>query len=157
MASLVVQLVENLLAMRETWVQSLGWEDPLEKGKATHSSILAQRIPWTVLSMGLQRVRHDWATFTHKTRLWTRLWALRQPAWYNIKICVLHEKMSTSLIIRETLIKTTMRYHLTRVRTAIIKKSTNNKWWKECGKSERSYTVAENANWSSHYGGFFKN
>ena len=40
--------------MRETWVQSLGWEDPLEKGKAIHSSILAWRIPWTVYSMGLQ-------------------------------------------------------------------------------------------------------
>ena len=46
--SLVVQLVENLPAMWETWVQSLGWEDPLEKGKATHSSILALRILWTV-------------------------------------------------------------------------------------------------------------
>ena len=46
--SLVAQLVKNLPAMRETWVQSLGWEDPLEKGKATHSSILAWRIPWTV-------------------------------------------------------------------------------------------------------------
>jgi len=45
--------------MRETWVQSLGWEDPLEKGKATHSSILAWRIPWTVWSMELQRVGHD--------------------------------------------------------------------------------------------------
>ena len=44
-ASLVAQLVKNLLAMWETWVQSLGWEDPLEKGKATHSSILAWRIP----------------------------------------------------------------------------------------------------------------
>ena len=44
-ASLVAQLVKNLPAMRETWVQSLGWEDPLEKGKATHSSILAWRIP----------------------------------------------------------------------------------------------------------------
>ena len=43
--SLVAQLVKNLSAMRETWVQSLGWEDPLEKGKATHSSILAWRIP----------------------------------------------------------------------------------------------------------------
>ena len=46
--SLVVQLVKNPPAMRETWVRSLGWEDPLEKGKATHSSILAWRIPWTV-------------------------------------------------------------------------------------------------------------
>ena len=47
-ASLVVQLVKNLPAMQETWVQSLGWEDSLEKGKATHSSILAWRIPRTV-------------------------------------------------------------------------------------------------------------
>ena len=46
--SLVVQLVKNQPAMRETWIQSLGWEDPLEKGKATHSSILAWRIPWNV-------------------------------------------------------------------------------------------------------------
>ena len=47
-ASLVAQQVKNLPAMWETWVQSLGWEDPLEKGKATHSSTLALRIPWTV-------------------------------------------------------------------------------------------------------------
>ena len=47
-ASLVAQLVKNLPAVWETWVQSLGWEDPLEKGKATHSSILAWRIPCTV-------------------------------------------------------------------------------------------------------------
>ena len=46
-ASLVAQLVKNLPAVREPWVQSLGWEDPLEKGTATHSSILAWRIPWT--------------------------------------------------------------------------------------------------------------
>ena len=45
-ASLVTQLVKNPHAMQETWVWSLGWEDPLEKGKATHSSILARRIPW---------------------------------------------------------------------------------------------------------------
>ena len=60
-ASLVAQLVKNPHAMRETWVQSLGWEDPLEKEKATHSSILAWR---TVRSMGLQRVGDDWVTFT---------------------------------------------------------------------------------------------
>ena len=47
-ASLVALLVKNPPAMRETWVQSLVWEDPLEKGKATHSSILDWRIPWTV-------------------------------------------------------------------------------------------------------------
>ena len=55
-ASLVTQLVKNPPAMRETWVRSLGWEDPLEKGNATHSSILAWRIPWTIQSMGSQRV-----------------------------------------------------------------------------------------------------
>ena len=48
-ASLVAQLVKSPPAMRETWLQSLGWEDPLEQGKATHSSILAWRIPWTVV------------------------------------------------------------------------------------------------------------
>ena len=46
--SLVAQLVKNLPAMQETWIQSLGWEDPLEKETATYSSILAWRIPWTV-------------------------------------------------------------------------------------------------------------
>ena len=58
-ASLVAQLVKKLPAMWETWVQSLGWEHPLEKGKATNSSILAWRIPWTLQSMGSQRVGHD--------------------------------------------------------------------------------------------------
>ena len=53
----MAQLVKNLPAMQETWVLSQSWEDPLEKGKATHSSILAWRIPWTVSSMGLQRVK----------------------------------------------------------------------------------------------------
>ena len=48
-ASLMAQLVKNPLAIRETWVQSLGWEDPLEKGKANHSTILAWRIPWTTI------------------------------------------------------------------------------------------------------------
>ena len=47
-ASLMAQLVKNLPEMQETWVQSLGWEDPLEKGKSTHSSILVLKIPWTV-------------------------------------------------------------------------------------------------------------
>ena len=47
-ASLVAQLVKNLPVMWEKWVQFLGWEDPLEKGKATHSSILAWRIPWII-------------------------------------------------------------------------------------------------------------
>ena len=58
------QTVKNLPAMQETWVQSLGWEDALEEGMATHSSILAWRIPWTeepdrLESMESQRVGHD--------------------------------------------------------------------------------------------------
>ena len=56
---LMAQLVKNPSAMQETWVRSLGWEDPLENGKATHSSILAWRFPWTVQSMGSQRVGHN--------------------------------------------------------------------------------------------------
>ena len=69
MASLVAQLVKNLPAMPETWIWSLGWEDPLEKRTAIHSSILTWRIPWTeepgrLQSMGSQKVEHDWATFT---------------------------------------------------------------------------------------------
>ena len=58
-ASHVAQMVKNPPAMWETWVGSLGWGDPPEKGKATHSSILAWRIPWTIQSMGSQRVGHD--------------------------------------------------------------------------------------------------
>ena len=74
-ASLVAQMVKRPPAMRETWVRSLGWEDPLEKGMATHSSLLAWRIPWTedpdrLQSMGSQRVGHDF-TFTFlNSKLW---------------------------------------------------------------------------------------
>ena len=62
--SLVTQKVKNMPAMQETWVQSLGWEDPLQKEMATHSSILAWKIPWPeepgrLQSMGSQRVGHD--------------------------------------------------------------------------------------------------
>ena len=61
---LVAQMANNPPAMQETWVRSLSWEDPLEKGMATHSSILAWRIPWTeesdgLQSMGLQRIGHN--------------------------------------------------------------------------------------------------
>ena len=66
---LIAQLVKNPPAMQETPVWSLGWKDPLEKGKATHSSILAWKIPWTVQSMGSKRVRHNWATFTFTFRV----------------------------------------------------------------------------------------
>ena len=64
---MVAQMVNNLPSVQETWVQSMGREDSLEKGMATHSSILAWRILWIeklggLQSMGLKRVRHDWAT-----------------------------------------------------------------------------------------------
>ena len=55
-ASLVAQTVKNLPAVRETWVRSLGWEDSVEEGMATHSSDLAWRVPWTEESGGLQSV-----------------------------------------------------------------------------------------------------
>ena len=68
-ASLVAQTVKNLPAIQETWVRSLHWEDPLEKGMATHASLLAWRILWReepgrLQSRGSQRVRHDWVTNT---------------------------------------------------------------------------------------------
>ena len=61
---------QELPGMQETWVRSLGWEDPLEEGMATNFSVLAWRIPWTeepggLQSMQVQRVRHDWETFIH--------------------------------------------------------------------------------------------
>ena len=80
--SLVAQTVKNLPVMWVTWVQSLGHEDPLDKEMATHSSILARKIPWTedpggLQSTGSQGVRHDWATNTkegskpeYKARHW---------------------------------------------------------------------------------------
>ena len=73
-------MVKNLPALLETWVPSLGWDYPLEEGMATHSSILAWRIPWTeepggLQSKGSRRVRHDWETkHTHTSSyVWTVL------------------------------------------------------------------------------------
>ena len=67
LASLVAQRLKHLPAMQDTWVQSMGQEDSLEKEMATHSSVLAWRIPWMeepggLQSMGSQRVRHDFVT-----------------------------------------------------------------------------------------------
>ena len=66
---MVAQMVKNLPAKQKIWARSLGWEDPLEKGMATHSNILAWRMPWTEEpgrphSMGSQKARHDWTTNT---------------------------------------------------------------------------------------------
>ena len=72
---MVTQIVKKLPAIRKSWVQSLGWEDPLEEGMATHSSILAWRIPWTeepgrLQSMGLQRVKHKSVTKHNTISRW---------------------------------------------------------------------------------------
>ena len=77
--SLVAQMVKNLPAMKETWIQSLGQEDSLEKRVTTHSSIPAWRIPWTgepgrLQSTESERVRHDWVTNTVATTIF--------PCWY---------------------------------------------------------------------------
>ena len=66
----VAQMVKNMPAMQETWIQSLGQEDPLVKGMATYSSILTWRIPWTeepggLEAMGSHRVRHNWSNLAH--------------------------------------------------------------------------------------------
>ena len=73
-------MVKRLPAVQETWVRSLGWEDPLEKEMATHSSTLAWKIPWTeepgrLQSMGLQRVGHDCAN------------SLSLRRWQGMRVC----------------------------------------------------------------------
>ena len=78
----VAQMVKNLSAMRETWVESLGWENPLEEGMATHSSILVWRIPMAeepggLQSIGLQRVQHDRATKHSKDAQLHQIWKLK--------------------------------------------------------------------------------
>ena len=85
--------------MQETWVQSLDWEDPLEKGKATCSSILAWRIPRTVKSIGSQKVRQNWETFTSVqiTELMSniKIQHCREPAY-----CILSAALSTASSFR---------------------------------------------------------
>ena len=88
-ASLVAQTVKNLLVMQETRVWSLDQEDPLEKRMATHSSILAWRIPWReeprgLQSMGSQRVRHDWMTNTHHIFSWPDSSFLLSAEYYSV-------------------------------------------------------------------------
>ena len=84
-ASLVAQLVKNPLAMREIWVRSLGWEDPLEKGKATHSSMLAWKIPWTIQSTKSQTQLNDFHFVFFKEIL------QYARTWINLKDIMLNE------------------------------------------------------------------
>ena len=90
-ASLVAQKVKNPPAMQQTWVRSLGQEDPLEKGMAVHSSILALRIPWTearggLQSMGSQRIGHDWLSLS--LLLLLLLYSTRRLIWLILKSSV---------------------------------------------------------------------
>ena len=85
----VAQTVKNLPAMQETW----GWKDPLEKGMATHSSILAWRIPWTedpggLQSMGSERFGHDWASITFTFHTINRKASLFLPHFPNLQLRV---------------------------------------------------------------------
>ena len=79
-------MVKNLPVIWETWVQSLGWEGPLGKGTATHSSVLAWRIPWTESLVGYSpwacRLRHHGVTFTS---LQQRCWEWTMSSWENVQ------------------------------------------------------------------------
>ena len=100
-ASLVAQTVKNPPAMQETWVWTLGREDPLEKG-TSHSSILAWRIPWTkepgrLMSMEWKRVRHDWATNTltffptlgHSFYVWHKQFRVHNLKMYHFDLMII--------------------------------------------------------------------
>ena len=91
-ASLVAQTIKHLPVMQKTWIQSLGREDTLEKGMATHSSILAWRIPWTekpgrLQSMGSKRVRQDGATNTVQANFYSTFLDLMWYGW-EIWLCM---------------------------------------------------------------------
>ena len=93
-ASLLAQSVKNLPAVQETWVRSLGWEDPLEKEMATHYSILAWKFSWTeepggLQSMRSQRVGHDWATNTTNTYLYFKYVIFKDlNNWLPLSSCI---------------------------------------------------------------------
>ena len=95
----MAQMVKNLSAMRETRVWSLVWEDALNKGMATHSSILAWRIPWAeepggLQSMGTQRARYDWATEHIQSHNICDLWGKKYFHWLGLVSSVNRRKMS---------------------------------------------------------------
>ena len=83
-------MVKNLLAIQETWVWSLGWEDLLEKGMTTHSSIPVWGIPWTeeLQSMQWQRVRHDWASNTFHFHFPPRTSSLRVVVFMELHLII---------------------------------------------------------------------
>ena len=132
MASLVAQRLKNPPAMWETWARPLGWEDPLEKEMATHSSIFAWRIPWTeepgrLQSMESQKVGHDW-TAKHSTAINTGNHAHH------------HQLLGkcTSKLQDTTLMPTRM---------TMIKKVGNYRWWRGCGKVRNLCTTGGYVRW----------
>ena len=107
-ASLVAQMVKHLPVKQETWVQSLGQEDPLEKEMATHSSTAAWKIPWMeetgrLQSMGSQRIGHDWATSlvhwfdTCKYARNISYSCIQKPRWESVMCLLLKKKKKLSL------------------------------------------------------------
>ena len=100
--SQVAQMVKNLPAMQKTQVQSLGWEDSLEKSMATPSSIVAWRIPWTkepgrLQSVGLQRVKHNWLTntFTYLSLLLLRKKCFSKGSPHTFKVMFLFNSVNS--------------------------------------------------------------
>ena len=145
--SLLAQMVKNLPAMQETWVRSLGGEDPLEKEMATHSGILAWRIPWTeecggLQFMGSQRVRHNWATslslfwvecdkcFVFHAKVLGCKW--QKP------VCLLWE-----VVKRKTLTRLRVTHSTSgKAREHIVENHTRNNWVKAAKKSAGLWTLA---------------
>ena len=96
----MAQLVKNPPAMWETWVWYLSWEDPLEKGKATHSKILAWRIPLTVWSTASQRVGHDWATSLNSSKATVyHSWVLSECGGRGVNINFSKLRWSPSILV----------------------------------------------------------
>ena len=134
-SSLVAQTVKHLPTVRETWVQSLGWEDPLEKEMANHSRTLAWKTPWTeepgrLQSMRSQRVGHDWATSLSLSYLLFMLSGfIQRVPWYGCNI-VWHCSLISNIF---NLIK----YNLTRMEAEIqdnksLFSPSTNLYWVPC-------------------------
>ena len=102
---MVAQMVKNLPAMQEAWHQSMGQEDPLKKGIAIHSSILAWRIPWTeepggLWTMGSQRVRHYGATYKHPHIWWVvkYIFLMHKFEGEEVEACMYWNQLSCLLV-----------------------------------------------------------
>ena len=142
--------------MQETQVQSLSWEDPLEKGIATHSSILAGRIAWTeepgkLPSIGLQRVGHNWATNTHKDTVVNKtksVWAeecfCMLQSWHGLEIKEETKFTWIVWLIRwSQLHRPSLLSSLCSTTTKFLRKSFQDNlccsWALDCGKDDRSF------------------